>query len=195
MPEEPKSTEELLDRIAESVQKGGRTSLGEVLDTVGRRSFGPLLAMAGLVVLMPIIGDIPGVPTLMGIFVATMAVQMLVHSDRLWLPDWVLDRSVDSDKLEEGVRRLRKPARFIDRWTHVRWSGLLQGAGYYTLVVLCLAIAAAIPPMELVPFSANGAGIALTLFGIALLTRDGVVASVAAAVVVGTFCLVVFGLL
>ncbi len=32
------------------------------------------------------------------------------------------------------------------------------------------------PPMELVPFSAIGAGLALTLLGLALLAHDGLVA-------------------
>ena len=31
--------------------------MGEVLDTVGHRSFGPILLLAGLVMVAPVVGD------------------------------------------------------------------------------------------------------------------------------------------
>jgi hypothetical protein len=50
---------------------------------------------------------------------------------------------------------------------------LTRDAGTYVIAIACLAIAAAMPPMEVVPFSANGAGAALTAFGLALIAHDG----------------------
>lgn len=41
--------------------------LHDVLDIIGHRSFGPLLLFAGIVMLAPVVGDIPGVPVLMGL--------------------------------------------------------------------------------------------------------------------------------
>ena len=60
--------EELLDAIEESIPKSEDLSLENVLDSIGHRSFGPLLLIAGLVMAAPAIGDIPGVPTGTGIF-------------------------------------------------------------------------------------------------------------------------------
>ncbi|HEX3034413.1 MAG TPA: exopolysaccharide biosynthesis protein [Thermodesulfobacteriota bacterium] len=73
-----------------------------ILKLVGRRSFGPLLLVAGLVTLLPIICDIPGVPTIMGIFVLLIAGQLLFRREHLWLPCWMLNRSVPRDKLRKS---------------------------------------------------------------------------------------------
>jgi hypothetical protein len=72
---------EVLDRISETAPENGRVSLGAILEVVGRRSLGPLLLMAGLVLLAPIIGDIPGVPTAIGLVVLLIAVQLLLRRE------------------------------------------------------------------------------------------------------------------
>lgn len=51
---------------------------------------------------------------------------------------------------------------------------------------LALVISIAIPPMELIPFSANGAGIALAALGVSLLTEDGALTLAAGLIVLGT---------
>lgn len=59
---------------------------------------------------------------------------------------------------------------------------------------IALLIGLAQPFMELVPFSANGAGAALTAFGLALIARDGVVALVAMAFTMLTGGIVAYAL-
>ncbi len=44
------------------------------------------------------------------------------------------------------------------------------------MAVSCILIAAAMPAMEFIPFSANLAGAALTAFGLSLIAHDGVLA-------------------
>lgn len=192
--------EQLLDRISEADSNAtdadeDRVSLDDILDAVGHRSFGPLLLVAGLVTLAPLIGDIPGVPTIMAVFVLLTAGQLLFQREHFWLPDWLLKRSVAHDKLCKAVDWLRRPARFLDRWLRPRLTKLVQGAGLYVIAVTCIAIALAMPAMEVVPFSANGAGAALTAFGLALIMRDGVLALLALAVTAGTFGVVLYNLL
>ncbi len=51
-----------------------------------------------------------------------------------------------------------------------------EGAGVVAIAAVCLLIALAMPIMEVIPFSANGAEIALTAFGLALISKDGVLA-------------------
>ncbi|HDZ56768.1 MAG TPA: hypothetical protein ENI17_01590 [Pseudomonas xinjiangensis] len=58
----PQDLEQLLDRINDAAEESGKVSFGAVMEQVGRRSFGPLLVLTGLVVLAPVISDIPGVP-------------------------------------------------------------------------------------------------------------------------------------
>lgn len=170
------SLEGLLDRLGD-VAHHEEVTLSELMDMVGRRSFGSLLLLAGLVTLAPLIGDIPGVPTILGVFVFLIATQMLVGMDHFWLPRWVLDRSVKRSHLESAIRWMRSPARFVDRLLKVRYVTLVDGKAKYAIAIVCLGVAASMPVMEVVPFSANAAGVALTAFGLALIARDGLVAA------------------
>jgi hypothetical protein len=186
---------ELLDRIDDAATDGGRTSVDDILDRVGKRSFAPVLLVAGIVMLAPVVGDIPGVPVLMGLIVILVASQFLLRRDHIWLPQWILRRSVDHKKVEKAVKWLRKPARFVDRWTKPRLSWAVRHAGAYVIGIACILVSAATPIMEFVPFSANFAGIAITAFGLALIAEDGAIALVAIAVCVGAIGLLGYQLL
>lgn len=187
--------EELLDLIGEAAQDKSEVSLDEILDVVGRRSFGPLLLVAGLITLAPIVGDIPGVPTLMGILVLLIAGQVLLRQEHFWLPRWLLNRSVTRDKLVKVLGWLRRPARFIDRLLRPRLLFFTQQAGIVAIALVCVLIAFAMPLMEVVPFSANAAGIVLTAFGLALIACDGVLAVLAFSVTTLTVGIAAYNLL
>ena len=58
----------VLERIRATDGDGKDVSVGDILTAAGTRTFGPVV-VAGLVVLAPLIGDIPGVPTLMALLV------------------------------------------------------------------------------------------------------------------------------
>ncbi len=186
--------EELLDRI-EAAAEGDRVSLEEVMSALGQRSFAPLLLVAGLVILVPVVGDIPGVPVLMGTVVVLVAGQILLRRRHLWLPAWLLRRDVATDTMCKALRWLRRPARFVDRWTRPRLCPLVRHASVHVIAATCILIAAATPVMEFVPFSANIAGVAITAFALALTAQDGLLALVAIAFSLGTVALLIVQLL
>lgn len=171
--------DDLLDRIAGAAEEADRVSLELLLETMGRRSFGSALLAAGLVTLAPLVGDIPGVPTLMGVLVVLTAGQMLVGREQFWLPGWLLERSVGAEKLETALRWLRPVARVGDRLFGPRLEGVLDKGGGRAIAAVALLVGALMPAMELVPFSANAAGVVLTLLGLALVARDGLLALIA----------------
>jgi hypothetical protein len=178
--------EQLIDHLDASTRDTERVSLGMIVESVGDRSFGPLLLLAGLITLAPLIGDIPGVPTVMGILVLLVSGQLVVGRRHFWLPRWLLGRSVDSGKFTRGMRWLRRPAHAIDKLLKPRLGVLVRGPGLYTVAATCSLIALGMPLMEVVPFSANGAGAALTLFGLALIARDGLLALIGFTLILGT---------
>ena len=184
------SVGEVLDRIDQAADTDGQTSFQDVLNTIGDRSFGPLLLLAGLVMLAPVVGDIPGVPVLMGLLVILTAAQFVFHREHIWLPGWLLRRSVKAEKIRKAVGWLRPPGRFIDRWSKRRLVKVTHGAGFVVIAVACIVIAAATPLMEVVPMSANLAGVAITAFGLALIVSDGLIAIFALAFSAGTFFLI-----
>lgn len=168
--------EERLERIGEAAEGNVRISLGEVLETMENASFGSVLLLAGLVTLAPLVGDIPGVPTTMGVLVILTAGQLLAGRTSMWLPGWLRRRSVKTSSLGKALEWLRPVARFMDRLLRPRLEIFVRGAGTYGVAGVSLLVGAAMPLMEFIPFSANVAGVALTAFGLALAVRDGLLA-------------------
>jgi len=193
--QDPKGLADWLARIARVARDRDRVSLEAVLEAAGRRAFGPLILLAGLVILAPVIGDIPGVPTLMALLVLLSAVQILLRREAFWLPQWLLRRSVDARRVVKVTDRLQRPLRWLEAFTRPRLLVLFNGASRALMSGICLVIALITPALELIPFSANGAGAALTLFGFALLTRDGLLALIAMGLSGGTLGILVYTLL
>lgn len=197
-PAEPRSLEQVLDRIDAAGQQedeDGRVQLRTIFEEVGERSFGPLLLLAGLVTLAPVLGDIPGVPSIMGILVLLISAQLLIGRKHFWLPNWILNRSVSRRKLDKALGWLRRPARWADRFPRRRLAVLTGACGRYITAIVCAIIGLAAPFMEFVPFSANLAGAALTAFGLGLVARDGLFEMIALIFFGGMVAFVAYGVL
>ncbi|CAN5288056.1 exopolysaccharide biosynthesis protein [soil metagenome] len=189
----PESLEDLLDLLEERGAQGGRVTLGGMMDAVGRRSFGPLLLLAGLIAVSPLSG-IPGMPTTVATIVALVAGQLLFRRDHFWIPQWVEHRAISEKNLFKALRFLRKPARFVDRFLRPRLEFLTRHTGTYVVAVLCLLVAATMPPLEPLPFAASIAGAALAIFGLALVAHDGVLVLIGLAFTLATIGVVIWKL-
>ncbi|MYL24731.1 exopolysaccharide biosynthesis protein [Halomonas alkaliantarctica] len=184
----------LLEMLERMERIKPRVSVEDILDTVGRRSFGPMLLVAGLITLAPLIGDIPGMPTLMAAVVLLTAGQLLAGRKQFWLPQWLLRRHIARTKFDRALPYMKKPARWVDRWLRVRLPWLTGYWGSRLTALTALLIALAMPPMEFVPFSANGAGLALSLLGLGLVARDGLVVLLGIGITATTIVVVVMNL-
>jgi hypothetical protein len=185
----------LLQLLARIRQEEDTVRLGTVLDLVGRRSFGPMLLLAGLIVMAPLIGDIPGVPTLIGLFVFLVALQLMLGRDHFWLPGFLLERRIQRRTLHKAVVWMMPTARFVDRFLRPRLTFLVNGGARYGVALLALMVSMLMPAMEFIPFSANAAGVTLTVFGLALIARDGLLALIAFALTGMTVGFVVWAVL
>ncbi|RRQ24048.1 exopolysaccharide biosynthesis protein [Guyparkeria sp. SCN-R1] len=192
---EPEGLVELLQLLANIREDGGSIRLGRVLDIVGRRSFGPMLLLAGLITVAPLIGDIPGVPTLIGIFVFLIALQLMLGRDYFWLPSFLLERQIRPQTLHKVVVWMMPTARFTDRFLRPRLMFLVNGGASYGVALLAMLVSLMMPLMEFIPFSANAAGLTLTLFGLALIARDGLIALFAFALTGASVGVIVWALL
>lgn len=188
---DPRSLEELIDSVEAEARKRPQLSVDDVLDAIGRRSFSPLILLPGLIMVAPIIGDIPGVPVLMGGIVILVAGQILLRHDHVWLPRFMLARSLSSGNVIKTMGWMRRPAQFVDRWCKPRMRWAVRHAAVYVIATVCILIAAATPIMEFVPFSANLAGIAISALGLALFAEDGYIALAAIGFTVATVALIV----
>lgn len=180
---EPANLEQLLDRIECGTEERAYSSIGEMLDAIGRRSFGPVLLFVGLLLVTPLSG-MPGMPTLMGLLVLLTLGQILIGRKHFWLPGWLVQRTIPRDKLLRGLNAMRPMARRVDRLLQPRLHHLVRGPGLYVMASACMVIAFVMPATELIPFSSSIAGLALMSFGLAIISKDGVVALIAWGVVV-----------
>lgn len=191
--EEAPSTANLTELLAllERIERHNpNISVDDVLAAIGRRSFGPMLLIAGLITLAPLIGDIPGMPTLMALLVLLTAGQLLAGRKRFWLPSWLVRRSISREKFDKALPYMKKPARWVDKLLRVRLPWLTGYWGSRLTALAGIAIALAMPPMEFIPFTANGAGLALALLGLGLVARDGLVLLIGFTLTVATFVIV-----
>jgi hypothetical protein len=142
-----------------------------------------------------VLGDIPGVPTVTGVFVLVICAQLLIGRNYFWLPNWLLDRSVSKGALRKAVRALRSPAKFVDRLLRPRLPFFAGPVGHYATAAVAVIVAVAMPAMEIVPFSANVAGAALTAFGLAVVAHDGLFGLFGFILAGATFGVIVLALL
>lgn len=184
---------DLLGLLDDRAEGESRVSVEMIVDVVGQRSFGPLLLIAGLVGISPI-GDIPGVPSMLGAMVLLVSAQLLMRRKGFWLPGWLCRRSVSADRFRKAVKWLRRPARAVDRLLRPRLGFLTGRHGRYAIAAIAAFIGVAMVPMELIPFSATGAALTLVALGLALIAGDGLLALAAFTVFGGTAALVVWQL-
>jgi hypothetical protein len=175
MEKPPESMNEMLDRFEQVAAENEEVSLDSLMEAVGRRSFGPLLLLSGIVLAAPGISDIPSVPTIVGMFILLVSVQILIGREEFWLPGWLLRRTVSRDRLEKmaSSKWIRKPADAVDRFVTERLKSLAGPRMNVVIAAVTTVLAMISPITELVPLSSMGVGAAVVSFGISLVARDG----------------------
>lgn len=184
----PGALGEVFDELAlnvnrESALEGVR--LGVLMNAVGRRSYGPLFLVVGLFAISPAT-VLPGMTSVAATVILLIALQMALGFKRPWLPKSVLDIRLPRRTFFHFIDRARP---VIDRmdggWLRPRWTFLTVPL-FVNLVALCIAVAALITfPLSLIPFAPLAPGIAIVLFGLGMIARDGLWLSVGIAATAG----------
>lgn len=180
----------MIDRLIDVAQEEKSVSFESMMSAVGRRSFGPLVLMIGLIAMSPLSG-IPTVPSILGGIVVLVAGQLALGRQHFWIPRRLLRREVSAGKLERGLRAVQPVGRTVDRFLKPRLTFLTRGVGAYVMALLCVVVGATMPPLEILPFLATSAGVALTAFGLSLTANDGLFGLIAIVSTLGVFYLVV----
>ncbi|WP_395671773.1 exopolysaccharide biosynthesis protein [Phenylobacterium sp.] len=183
--DEPKNLEDLLsklDRAADS--KGAKVSVGEIMETVGKRSFGPLLLLTGLLGMTPV-SAVPTAPTIIATITFLVAVQLLFGREAVWIPRALEKLSLKAERVRKAASISRRPARLVDRLVKPRLSILTRPWADRMVAAVCILAALATPPLELLPFVAFVPALAVATFGLALVARDGLLVLIALVIVAG----------
>lgn len=174
---------ELLDAVEHEAEASGSMSVGQIQAMAGRRAYGPLLLLPGLVAVTPISG-IPTVPSIIGAIVAVVSSQLLMGRQHVWLPARLRNAALGAERVRQGLRFARPLARAIDRVVRRRLPALTGAASLRVAAAICLLVAATMPPLEVLPFMATSAGTIIALYGLALTVHDGILIITAHALVV-----------
>jgi len=175
----PTGLTDLLDEVDALTEQDDHPSLHGVVDAFGPSGALPVMMIVALIVVSPLSG-IPGLSSVAGLTIATIALQLAAGRQSLWLPGWISDRSVPKDRLSGAVERLRPVARFLDRHSRPRLSILISPPASRGMLVLCALSGLSMPFLEILPFTSSILAFAVTCVGFSLLTRDGLWAVVAA---------------
>lgn len=174
---DPSSSEHSLTAVLEQLEPtedADKISIGDIMDSLNSKGFGPLIFAPALIAIMPT-GGIPGVPTVCGVIITLISVQMLFDKERPWLPQFVDNISFDEDKLHKGVNIASKATKWIDKLVKPRLKSLTSDKAKKVAAALCIFAALAMIPLELVPFAVMIPAASVILFAISLITEDGYV--------------------
>jgi hypothetical protein len=163
-------TEELEQSAWET--EGDVVEVGQLIDALDHRGYGPALAVLPLVELTPI-GGIPGFPTLLALTLAIITMRLLMGYEHFWAPGWIRRRKLNSDRVIKSMEWLKPISLRIDAKLHKRLSRLAGPTGRRAACIVILCLLLTVPPLELIPFATSGPMIAIAIFGLGLLFRDG----------------------
>ncbi len=172
------SASDILDRLRDVANDEEQVPIGDVVQAMGARSFGPFIMLPALIEISPL-GAVPGIPTFLALVIAITAAQLLFGRDHLWLPGFVRNRSAKSEKVLKAVDRLRPIAEWMDRWFHGRMKRFASGPFPRIAAACVIALAMTVPPLEFIPFASTAPMAAIAAFGLALIVRDGLLMLIA----------------
>lgn len=181
-PSDGRTLGELMDGVVRA-GSGDHVSVEAVLDEFGRRSFGPMILVPSALVASPLSG-IPGFATVCAVIISLVSVQLLIGRDSPWLPRFIRRRRLERARLDKAVAPVRRVAGWIDGVLEPRLEFLTRGLFGRGIAGICLLLALAMPPTEVVPMANSIIGGVIAVFALALVSRDGFLAILALALAI-----------
>lgn len=151
----------------------GQITIGEIVDSFGRRAFGAMLFVFAIPNLLPLP---PGSSSILGLPLILLAPQVAIGVRAPWLPRFIDDRKVKGADLKRGFSRLLPSIEKVEMLSRARWAFMFGPVGDRLIGLVCTLLAFVlilpIPLGNLAPAAAIGT------LGMALFQRDGVIALV-----------------
>jgi len=163
-------------------------TLREVLASVGRASYGPLLLIIGLFAISPAT-IVPGMTWLAAALTLLVAGQMALGLKHMWLPRWALDAKAPRAMVRLGVREAREWSVRIDGLLKPRLTFLTRPPFVNVVALMVIGAALITFPLGLIPVAPLAPGLAIVFFGLGMVARDGLWLALGTAVLGGAFWL------
>ena len=163
---------EQLERVVRELPDDSLT-LGELLAVFGDEGLLLLTMLLTVVFLIPV--SIPGVSTVFGAAILLVGISRLLGRP-LWLPARIRDRALPAAKLRPGLQQGMAWVRRLERISRPRrLHALVDGRARLQLTNLAFILAAVLlmAPFGFVPFSNTLPALALLLYSVGMIQRDG----------------------
>jgi len=160
-------------RTSRSQHRAGTLTLGNLLSALGETSFGWAIVVFSLLTLLPLP---PGSSVVTALPLLVTTGQMMIGYPHVKLPARLARLRLDPVKLRRTVLRLRPVTRRLERVLTPRYTPLFapRNERLLGLLVFVIAFALFLP----VPFSGWFPAVSLFIFGVGLVERDGLVATI-----------------
>lgn len=154
-----------------------RISVGQMVDQLGQRTYGPLLFTIGLLALSPL-GAIPGASVVCATLTILLAMQMSFGSGAPWVPAKLRQIEVNGQLSRQSIEWAEPYVSWLDRFTSTRLETLLQPPAVHLVVLALAALALLMYPLALIPWGVMPVAATLALLGLGVLTADGLIVAV-----------------
>lgn len=165
---EGRAASALLDDLIEAFP-GEKTTVGALVDQLDSRAHGVLLLVLALPMCIP---NVPGISTIFGILMLAPAMQLVLGSRRLWLPQRARGWEVDCNALRRTLRATIPTLKRVEYLIKPRWSRLTRFP--VTILVGLQTLLMALVLILPIPFANWPPGMTVAITSLALLQRDGV---------------------
>ena len=165
----PERTSEVLRDLAAG--EGERVTFRDILTQLRHRAFGFTLLIFALPCCLPMP---PGIPTVCGIAIVIIALNLIASRQRLWLPGAIAGKSVARADLKRMVERWGRYLERLERICKPRLPIVTEPVGKVLigLVVFALGFLMILP----IPFLGNmPPGFAAAVIAIGMTERDGLI--------------------
>lgn len=167
---------DVLDRIDELARApeaaANGVTVGALMAAIGRRGYGPLLLIVGLISISPLTLA-PGTTWFAAAITLLLSLQMAAGALHPWLPAPTLRLVVPYRILGRVSPRLRPWADRLDAVLAPRLTFLADPPLINFGAAACVIAALLTFPLGLIPIAPLAPGIAVTLFGLGVTARDG----------------------
>lgn len=164
--------ESLIDKLRTETT-GEKVSVESLLNAVGRRAYGPILLLLGVIATSPI-AAVPGLNWVFALLTLVIAMQILIGKDFPWVPQRILAFEFKRETMVNGLTKMEPYAVRVDKFLKPRLTFLSDPPFVQMVALICIVAALVTFPLGLVPFGPLLPSLAILFFGLGLTARDGV---------------------
>ncbi len=168
---DPEALTHMLDAVQAAASEGQR-EVGALIDAAGPLGAVPIMTLIALIVVSPL-SAIPLLSSVCGSLIAVCALQAAFGRRGLWLPGIFRRRQINPRRVIPALQSAHRVAHWLEARAAQRLRLLTMAPVSTLFLLLAASFGASMPFLELVPMSSSLLAFSVTLIGLGLMLRDG----------------------